>query len=93
MAVSQLCPTCAAPVISAPGSDGLCPACLLAQAIGPIGGGTRDEPDAATLAPGTSIGPFRIVRLVGKGGMAAVYEAHEATLNRSVALRARCEIN
>lgn len=41
----------------------------------------------AELAPNTLIGPFRIVRLLGTGGMAAVYEAHEAPLGREVALK------
>jgi TonB family protein len=33
------------------------------------------------------VGPFRIVRLLGKGGMAAVYEAHDAQLDRTIALK------
>lgn len=39
------------------------------------------------LAKGTIIGPYEIIRLLGKGGMGEVYEAYEAKLFRKVALK------
>ena len=36
---------------------------------------------------GSEIGDFRVVGLLGKGGMGAVYEAEDLTLQRSVALK------
>ena len=39
------------------------------------------------LAPGTTLGPYRIVRLKGKGGMGEVYEASEDRLGRRVAIK------
>lgn len=39
------------------------------------------------LPEGCSLGPYRIVRLIGKGGMGAVYEARQAPLDRRVALK------
>jgi Serine/threonine protein kinase len=46
-----------------------------------------DEPFIATLAEGSVVGPFTIIRLLGKGGMAAVYEAHDTRLDRAIALK------
>jgi serine/threonine protein kinase/Flp pilus assembly protein TadD len=43
---------------------------------------------AAELVPGTRIGPYRIERLIGEGGMGLVYEAtQEAPVRRRVALK------
>jgi serine/threonine-protein kinase len=36
---------------------------------------------------GTKLGNYDIVKLIGKGGMAAVYEAHQPSMNRNVAIK------
>src|SRR5262245_54039394 len=39
------------------------------------------------LAPGTRIGPYEIVSLIGAGGMGEVYRARDSKLDRSIALK------
>src|SRR5262249_30687042 len=45
------------------------------------------------IAPGTTLGEFRVVSQIGKGGMAIVYEALQTTLNRPVALKILPELS
>ncbi len=60
----------------AAGLEGLCPRCLLQAAL--------NEP----LAAEEQIGPFRIIRLIGEGGMGAVYLAEQdEPIHRTVALK------
>ncbi|MDZ4662982.1 MAG: serine/threonine-protein kinase [Pseudomonadota bacterium] len=40
-----------------------------------------------SLKPGSTLGTYEIIRLIGKGGMGEVYEAYEPSLNRRVALK------
>jgi uncharacterized RDD family membrane protein YckC len=48
-----------------------------------------DTPDCwlDALAPGSVLGPYRTVRLLGQGGMGLVYEAEEIETGRRVALK------
>src|SRR5690348_12207972 len=48
------------------------------------------RPDAsphATLAPGTRLGPYEIVVLMGAGAMGQVYKARDVRLGRHVAIK------
>jgi len=51
-----------------------------------IGRRSESAPAPAPAIP-DKLGSFEIVRLIGRGGMAAVYEAREPALGRSVALK------
>src|SRR5258708_26329943 len=44
-------------------------------------------PPAPRLAPGSSVGPYRIERLLDVGGMGEVYRAHDTALSRDVAIK------
>ena len=39
------------------------------------------------LAPGTRLGPYEVVSLVGAGGMGEVYKAKDTRLDRTVAIK------
>ena len=39
------------------------------------------------LAPGTRLGAYDIVALIGSGGMGEVYRARDSRLNRDVAIK------
>ena len=39
------------------------------------------------LTPGTKLGPYEVVALIGTGGMGEVYRARDTRLNRTVAIK------
>lgn len=81
----RLCPGCGAP-LSADAPAGLCPQCLLKSDAG----SHIDLHDAAPRTvpvPGGLFGDYRILKLLGHGGMGEVYEAEHAATGRRVALK------
>ena len=47
----------------------------------------EESSEFETLPPGTGFGRYRIVRLIGAGGMGAVYEATHRDLKKRVAIK------
>ncbi len=84
------CPTCGAPIASE--TQGLCPACLLKEGMRPTEGHldslapTEGDPIRAALEKKLQ-GHYRLIRLLGRGGMGSVYLARDLTLDREVAIK------
>ncbi|MBW8780869.1 MAG: DUF4019 domain-containing protein [Verrucomicrobia bacterium] len=92
----RACPQCGAP-IPVGAAEGLCPRCLLALNFATqsqMAGDTQPPPAGGPVVPPLSLeavaGLFpqlEIIRLVGLGGMGAVYQARQPALDRHVALK------
>jgi hypothetical protein len=96
----NVCPRCGQP-LAPDAPSGLCASCLLVASAETLVSGSVDDlatmtsadvagpraSDGPALAPGTLWGPYRIGRLLGRGGMGEVYEAEQLTSGRRVALK------
>ncbi len=82
--------------LSASLTSTLCPRCLLQAGLAPLPatgpGGTIIVPRPGESArglprPGEQLGQYQIIRLLGSGGMGAVFEAEDLDSRRRVALK------
>ncbi len=89
--MTNLCPACSA-AIPADSPLGMCPQCMLADGVGESEVRTKSSGDGSDAPPtAEEIQPLfphlQIVRMIGQGGMGAVYEAKQRGLGRTVALK------
>ena len=88
------CPRCGAPLPPS-STDQVCPACLMSGALEATGCETKTVLEAPGKLPSPpkltkfpcEFGGYRLLSLLGRGGMGAVYEGEQIATGRSVALK------
>src|SRR5262245_54835873 len=87
------CPNCGR-TLPPDAAEGLCAACLLAAGTEPVTASDTATTESRSrgasenrLQPDEVWGPYRVGRLIGRGGMGEVYEAEDLGSGRRIALK------